>query len=228
MGVILSIAIDGPAGAGKSTVAREVARKLKITYIDTGAMYRALTYAALQQSLSLEDGEKLRQLLDSIELSLYWIDGVQHVSLNGVDISNEIRSFEVTKHVSTVAQHPMVREKMVQIQQEMARKQEVVMDGRDIGTHVLPQASLKIFLNASIKERAWRRYKELIEKGETPDLQQVEQEMATRDQMDIQRETAPLRPASDAIIVDTTGMGIDEVIDKIITLYQSRVKGEKA
>jgi len=224
----LSIAIDGPAGAGKSTVAREVARKLKITYIDTGAMYRALTYAALQQSLSLEDGEKLRQLLDSIELSLYWIDGVQHVSLNGVDISNEIRSFEVTKHVSTVAQHPMVREKMVQIQQEMARKQEVVMDGRDIGTHVLPQASLKIFLNASIKERAWRRYKELIEKGETPDLQQVEQEMATRDQMDIQRETAPLRPASDAIIVDTTGMGIDEVIDKIITLYQSRVKGEKA
>jgi cytidylate kinase len=228
VGVILSIAIDGPAGAGKSTVAREVARKLKITYIDTGAMYRALTYAALQQSLSLEDGEKLRQLLDSIELSLYWIDGVQHVSLNGVDISNEIRSFEVTKHVSTVAQHPMVREKMVQIQQEMARKQEVVMDGRDIGTHVLPQASLKIFLNASIKERAWRRYKELIEKGETPDLQQVEQEMATRDQMDIQRETAPLRPASDAIIVDTTGMGIDEVIDKIITLYQSRVKGEKA
>lgn len=224
----MSIAIDGPAGAGKSTVAREVARKLKITYIDTGAMYRALTYAALQQSLSLEDGEKLRQLLDSIELSLYWIDGVQHVSLNGVDISNEIRSFEVTKHVSTVAQHPMVREKMVQIQQEMARKQEVVMDGRDIGTHVLPQASLKIFLNASIKERAWRRYKELIEKGETPDLQQVEQEMATRDQMDIQRETAPLRPASDAIIVDTTGMGIDEVIDKIITLYQSRVKGEKA
>lgn len=222
----MSIAIDGPAGAGKSTVAREVARKLKITYIDTGAMYRALTYAALQQSISLEDGEKLRQLLDSIDLSLHWVDGMQHISLNGADISQEIRSLEVSKNVSSVAKHPIIREKMVQLQQEMAQTQEVVMDGRDIGTHVLPEAQLKIFLTASIEERARRRYTELVEKGENPDLHQLEQDIAARDRMDSERETAPLRPASDSIMLDTTGMGINEVIDKIISLYNCNVGGE--
>ena len=222
----MSIAIDGPAGAGKSTVAREVARKLKITYIDTGAMYRGLTYAALEQSLPLEDGDQLRQLLDSIHLSLYWVEGMQHVSLNGIDISNQIRTLQVSKHVSSVAKHPSVREKMVQLQQEMAQTQEVVMDGRDIGTHVLPQAQLKIFLTASIEERAKRRYNELIDKGETADLEQLKKDIATRDRMDSEREIAPLRPASDALMVDTTGMGINEVIDKIISLYQCKVGGE--
>ncbi len=222
----MSIAIDGPAGAGKSTVAREVARKLKITYIDTGAMYRGLTYAALEQSLPLEDGDQLRQLLDSIHLSLYWVEGMQHVSLNGIDISNQIRTLQVSKHVSSVAKHPSVRERMVQLQQEMAQTQEVVMDGRDIGTHVLPQAQLKIFLTASIEERAKRRYNELVDKGETADLEQIKKDIAARDRMDSEREIAPLRPASDALMVDTTGMGINEVIDEIISLYQCKVGGE--
>lgn len=224
----MSISIDGPAGAGKSTVAREVARRLKITYIDTGAMYRALTYAAMEQSVSLEDGEKLRKLLDSLDLSLYWVEGVQHISINGVDISLQIRTMQVSKHVSSVAKHSIVREKMVQLQREMAQKQEVVMDGRDIGTHVLPQAQLKVFLTASIEERAKRRYNELIERGESADLEQLELDIAARDRMDSERETAPLRPASDAIILDTTGMGINEVIDRIISLYQCNVGGEGA
>lgn len=224
----MCIAIDGPAGAGKSTVAREVARKLKITYIDTGAMYRALTYAALEKAISLEDGEKLRKLLDSIDLSLHWVEGVQHVTLNGVDISNEIRTIHVSQCVSSVAKHRIVREKMVQLQQGMAQTEQVVMDGRDIGTHVLPEAQLKIFLTASIQERARRRYQERIDKGESADLQQLEKDIAARDRMDSEREIAPLRPASDAIMLDTSGMGIDEVVDEIISLYRSKIGGEGA
>lgn len=228
MGVKVCIAIDGPAGAGKSTVAREVARKLKITYIDTGAMYRALTYAALEKAISLEDGEKLRKLLDSIDLSLHWVEGVQHVTLNGVDISNEIRTIHVSQCVSSVAKHRIVREKMVQLQQGMAQTEKVVMDGRDVGTHVLPEAQLKIFLTASIQERARRRYQERIDKGESADLQQLEKDIAARDRMDSEREIAPLRPASDAIMLDTSGMGIDEVVNEIISLYRSKIGGEGA
>lgn len=224
----MCIAIDGPAGAGKSTVAREVARKLKITYIDTGAMYRALTYAALEKAISLEDGEKLRKLLDSIDLSLHWVEGVQHVTLNGVDISNEIRTIHVSQCVSSVAKHRIVREKMVQLQQGMAQTEKVVMDGRDVGTHVLPEAQLKIFLTASIQERARRRYQERIDKGESADLQQLEKDIAARDRMDSEREIAPLRPASDAIMLDTSGMGIDEVVNEIISLYRSKIGGEGA
>lgn len=224
----MSIAIDGPAGAGKSTVAKEVARKLNMVYIDTGAMYRALTLAGLNGEVSLEDGECLRALLDEMDLFLYCKDGAQRVSLNGEDITEKIRTQKVSQHVSKVARHRIVREKMVQLQQEMARRQEVVMDGRDIGTHVLPDAELKIFLTASIEERANRRFQELLARGENPNLKGLMEDIANRDRMDSERETAPLRQAPDAILLDTTGMTIEQVIDHIISLYKDKSGGRGA
>ncbi|MBN6188575.1 (d)CMP kinase [Aneurinibacillus sp. BA2021] len=223
----MKIAIDGPAGAGKSTVAQRVAKRLGVLYVDTGAMYRAVTLTAMRQACPLEDEQRLRSLLDAMELTLTISDGAQHVYVNGEDVTEAIRSLEVTRRVSTVAALPLVREKLVEMQRCMASRQDVVMDGRDIGTSVLPDAELKIFLTASIEERARRRLQELEQKGMEADYAQLLREIEERDRKDSERKTAPLKQAADAIRVDTTGLDIDEVVDRIISLHKERV-GERA
>ncbi|MEC3884682.1 (d)CMP kinase [Halobacillus litoralis] len=220
----MTIAIDGPAAAGKSTVAKKVAEKLSFIYVDTGAMYRALTWKALKQGVSLEDEDGLAQLLSQSELNLIQSDSGQRVILDQQDVSDEIRTAEVTNQVSIVAKHKNVREEMVQRQQELVKDKGVVMDGRDIGTHVLPDAEVKIFMIASVEERAERRHKENIEKGFSSDLQQLKEEIRKRDEIDSNREIAPLVKAEDAIEIDTTSMNIDQVVEGILNIVNDRRK----
>ncbi|RDY70109.1 (d)CMP kinase [Halobacillus sp. SY10] len=224
----MTIAIDGPAAAGKSTVAKKVAEKLSFIYVDTGAMYRALTWKALKQGISLEDEDGLAQLLSQSDLNLVQSDAGQRVILDQRDVSEEIRTAEVTNQVSIVAKHKNVREEMVQRQQELVKDKGVVMDGRDIGTHVLPDAEVKIFMIASVEERAERRHKENLEKGFPSDLKQLKEEIRKRDEIDSNREIAPLVKAEDAIEIDTTSMNIDEVVEGILTIVNEKwEKGEK-
>lgn len=212
------IAIDGPAGAGKSTVARLVAQKLNYLYIDTGAMYRALTYKAMKRNIPLKDGELLTQLAHNTKIELMNKKGNISVICDGKDITQEIRDPEVSKNVSLVALVPGVREKMVQAQRYMARKGGVVMDGRDITTVVLPQADCKIFLTASVEERAKRRCKELTEKGYQVSLEKVEEDIYQRDLLDIKREVGPLIQATDAYVIDSTGLTVDSIVERIFDL----------
>ena len=195
----ISIAIDGPAAAGKSTVAKLVAEKLSYIYIDTGAMYRALTLKALTKDVNLENAMELYTLLTQTQIQLVPEKGGQFVYLDGNDVTDKIRSQEVTNSVSIVSKHQSVREEMVSRQQRLAEGGGVVMDGRDIGTHVLPQAEVKVFLVASVEERAVRRHTENLEKGYSSDLQQLKEEIEKRDKLDSEREVAPLKKASDAI-----------------------------
>ncbi|MBM7645312.1 cytidylate kinase [Scopulibacillus daqui] len=218
----IQIAIDGPAAAGKSTVAKKVADVLSYIYIDTGAMYRALTYKALKKDIDLHDGAALGMLLDETTIKLVPSENGQKVLVNGEDVTEEIRYQNVTNHVSLVSQHGEVREEMVKRQREMATEGGVVMDGRDIGTHVLPNAEVKIFLKASVEERALRRYKEQKQKGiETP-LDQLKEEIATRDKLDSEREISPLIKAEDAFEIDTTSMSIEDVVNLILKKVKER------
>jgi CMP/dCMP kinase len=219
---LLSIAIDGPAGAGKSTVAKQVAERLSFIYIDTGAMYRALTYKALSLGADLNDGIALEAVLESTQIELKKTEEGQAVYLDGRDVSEEIRSAEVTNNVSFVARQKEVRIEMVKRQQRLAESGGVVMDGRDIGTHVLPNAELKIFLIASVDERARRRYEENLAKGFDADFEQLKSEIALRDKRDSEREAAPLRKAEDAIELDTTSMTITEVVSSILNHAEER------
>ena len=202
----ISIAIDGPAAAGKSTVAKLVAEKLFFIYIDTGAMYRALTLKALTKDVNLENAMELYTLLTQTQIQLVPEKGGQFVYLDGNDVTDKIRSQEVTNSVSIVSKHQSVREEMVSRQQRLAAGGGVVMDGRDIGTHVLPQAEVKVFLVASVEERAVRRHTENLEKGYSSDLQQLKEEIEKRDKLDSEREVAPLKKASDAMLIDTTAL----------------------
>ena len=212
----IQIAIDGPASSGKSTVAKIIAKDFGYTYLDTGAMYRAATYIALKHQLEAENVEQLLELLAQHPISFGRSEeGEQLVFVGDVDITYPIRENEVTNHVSTFAALPAVREKLVALQQEIAQNGGIVMDGRDIGTVVLPQAELKIFLVASVDERAERRYKENIAKGIETDLETLKDEIAARDYKDSHRETSPLKQAEDAVYLDTTGLTIEEVVDKI-------------
>jgi cytidylate kinase len=220
----IQIAIDGPAAAGKSTVAKLVARKLSYLYIDTGAMYRALTYKALKSGADLENEQELAKILNHTNIELVQENAKQRVLLDGLDVSDEIRSHEVTKHVSTVSKHPLVRKEMVERQRELAQKGGIVMDGRDIGTHVLPNAEVKIFLVATVEERAKRRHKENLAKGFESDLVQLMKDIALRDKMDSEREASPLKKADDAIELDTTSMSIEDVVDNIMKLVKERVR----
>ena len=204
----ISIAIDGPAAAGKSTVAKLVAEKLSYIYIDTGAMYRALTLKALTKDVNLENAMELYTLLTQTQIQLVPEKGGQFVYLDGNDVTDKIRSQEVTNSVSIVSKHQSVREEMVSRQQRLAAGGGVVMDGRDIGTHVLPQAEVKVFLVASVEERAVRRHTENLEKGYPSDLQQLKEEIEKRDKLDSEREVAPLKKASDAVLIDTTALSI--------------------
>ena len=212
----IQIAIDGPASSGKSTVAKIIAKDFGYTYLDTGAMYRAATYIALQHQINPEESTQLLDLLDQYPISFGRSeDGEQLVYVGDVDVSHPIRENTVTNAVSAFAAIPAIREKMVALQQEIAQQGGIVMDGRDIGTVVLPQAELKIFLVASVDERAERRYKENLSKGIETDLETLKEEIAARDYKDSHRETSPLKQAEDAIYLDTTGLSILEVVKKI-------------
>lgn len=219
----ISIAIDGPAAAGKSTVAKLVAEKLSYIYIDTGAMYRALTYKALKHQADLENELQLNDLLLDTKIELIPENGTQLIFLDGEDVTSEVRTSNVTNSVSIVARHSLVREEMVRRQQSFAVKGGVVMDGRDIGTHVLPNAEVKVFLLASVEERANRRHAENINKGYPSDLKKLQEEIALRDKLDSEREVAPLKKADDAFEIDTTQLGIQDVVAKILTLAEERI-----
>jgi cytidylate kinase len=219
----ISIAIDGPAAAGKSTVAKIVAENLSYLYIDTGAMYRALTYKAIANKLNLEDENILINILLETKIELLPSDNGQLVFLDNVNVTNEIRSAEVTNSVSIVSKHQKVREEMVARQRDFAKNGGVVMDGRDIGTYVLPHAEVKVFLLASVEERAERRHSENLTKGYPSDLEKLKYEIALRDKIDSEREIAPLKKAEDAIEIDTTSMTIPEVVEKIMALVHERI-----
>ncbi|UBR29189.1 (d)CMP kinase [Bacillus sp. SD-4] len=212
----ISIAIDGPAAAGKSTVAKVVAKKLSYVYIDTGAMYRTITYAALEQKVDIENEEQLMEVVKNVKIEFQQGENTQLVFLNGQDVSEVIRTPEVTNRVSIVAKHRLVREEMVRRQQELAEKGGVVMDGRDIGTYVLPDAEVKIFMLASVEERAERRHLENMNKGFDSNLEQLKEEIAQRDKLDSEREVSPLKKADDALELDTTSLSIEEVVQKIM------------
>ena len=219
----IQIAIDGPAAAGKSTIAKIAAGKLGYTYIDTGAMYRALTHKALKLGIHINDGKKLEDLLceTTIEL-LPRVEG-QTVLLDGKDVTDEIRTTAVTNSVSAVATHSGVRKLMVEKQRNLSNKAGIVMDGRDIGTAVLPDAELKVFMTASVEERAGRRHIENSKRGINSSLEQLKSEISERDRADTERVSSPLRQAEDAIFIDTTSMSIDEVAEMISQLAKERL-----
>ncbi|MGE5704394.1 MAG: (d)CMP kinase [Clostridia bacterium] len=212
----MKIAIDGPAGAGKSTVAKQTASRLRFVYIDTGAMYRALAWAAVEQGLSLEDEQGVSDLLEAGKIRLSRENDTQHVWWNDKDITEKIRTPQISQYASIVAGHPKVRKQMLHLQRRLADEGNVIMDGRDIGTHVLPDADVKIFLTASIEERASRRLTELKQKGVETTLDELIAEIAERDKRDSEREVAPLRKAEDAVLVDTTGRSINEIVEQIL------------
>lgn len=213
----IAIAIDGPAGAGKSTIAKMISKTLKILYLDTGAMYRAVALKAIREDIDTLDGEKLSKLVQNIDIKVVYSGEVQQIFLDGEDVSSLIRTPEVSIGASNVAIVPEVRIKMVELQREIASKNSVVMDGRDIGTYVLPKAELKIFLTASVVERAKRRYNELVSKGmANVNLDDVKKDIEYRDKNDSSREFAPLSKASDAVEIDTTDLTIDQVAKKIM------------
>lgn len=218
----IAIAIDGPAAAGKSTVAKKIAEKLNYIYIDTGAMYRALTLKALENQVDPNDEQSLSDLLLKTEIKLIQVDSNQRVLLDNKDVSEEIRNEIVTQNVSAVAKHRLIRKEMVERQRGFVDETNVVMDGRDIGSHVIPDADVKIFLVASVEERALRRYKENKEKGFQADLAQLKQEIADRDRFDMEREVSPLVKADDAIELDTTSLSIDQVVEEILQIIEQK------
>lgn len=214
----MTIAMDGPAGAGKSTVAKLVAEKLHIHYVDTGAMYRAIAYGVLHNSASMDEAA-IHETVKTMKITVQYIENVQHVYVDGVDVSDRIRTPEVSSAASQLAVYAVVREKLLDLQREIAREWDVVMDGRDIGTVVLPNADLKIYITADASERARRRALEMEQKGEKNiDLVWMENEIRQRDARDMNRAISPLRQAEDAVLVDTTHMTIDEVVNTICQL----------
>lgn len=217
----LKIAIDGPAGAGKSTIAKAVAKTLGFVYIDTGAMYRAIGLAAHRRGIDTTDAAAVSAILDEIEVSISHDARGQRVYLNKEDVSEEIRLPEISVAASHVAVIPAVRLKLVELQRKLAQQTDVIMDGRDIGTYVLPDAQLKIFLTADLAERARRRYAELTEKGVATTLDAVTEDMAFRDKNDSSRDFAPLKPAHDSVLVDSTAMTLDETVEKITHFAQA-------
>lgn len=219
----IQIAIDGPAGAGKSTVAKIVAEKLQFTYIDTGAMYRAVTYQAMQNNVALEDGAALTALATTMAITLQPSADGQLIFIDGQEVTQVVRTPEVTANVSQVAAHAGVREVMVELQQELARAGGVVMDGRDIATHVLPQAELKIYMSATVEERARRRFIDNEQRGIASTLEELQVAIAERDRQDSEREASPLIQAPDALFLDTTHLSIDEAADEILTLAHNKM-----
>ncbi len=214
----MNVAIDGPAGAGKSTIAKAIAKKMGYVYVDTGAMYRAMALYFLRENISKDDEAKISASVDNIKVSIKYEDGAQHVILNDEDVTGLIRTEEVGNMASATSVYSAVRTKLVALQQELAKTTDVIMDGRDIGTVVLPNADVKVFLTASVACRAKRRFDELTAKGVEADYDQIAKDIEERDYRDSHREISPLKQADDAILVDSSEMTIDEVVNTIIDL----------
>lgn len=221
----VAVAIDGPSGAGKSTIARILAADLGFVYVDTGALYRTVGLAVLGAGLDVHDEAAVIPLLSTLQVSLGYRDGVQRVFLNGEDVSDRIRTPEVSMAASAVSALPAVRRFLFDLQQDTARRQNVIMDGRDIGTVVLPFAKVKIFLTASAEDRAQRRFEELCEKGVTTTYEEVLADMKQRDYNDSHRAAAPLRPAEDAVMVDTSGNTLEQSVALLKSLVEERLEG---
>lgn len=211
-----SIAIDGPAGAGKSTIAKRIAKHLNFIYVDTGAMFRALALYFIRNNISPDEKEKIKNACNNADITIEYLNGEQQVILNGENVSHLIRTEEVGNMASAASVYPSVRLKLVELQRNLAKKANVVMDGRDIGTYVLPNADLKIYLTAGSSERARRRYLELKERGIAADISEIEKDIIERDKRDMNRDFAPLRQAEDAILIDSSDMTIEEVNETII------------
>lgn len=218
-----NIAIDGPAGAGKSTIAKQLAKKLGYIYVDTGAMYRAISLYLIRKNIAADDVDGIKSVLDDINIKLEYDNGTQVVMLNGENVNGLIRTEEVGAMTSASSKNACVREKLVELQRAIAAEKDVIMDGRDIGTCVLPNANLKIYLTASSKTRAERRWKEYQEKGIECDINKIEEDIIARDNQDMTREVSPLKQADDAVLVDSSDMTIDEVIDNIYNLANERM-----
>ena len=221
---MINVAIDGPAGAGKSTVAKAVAKKLNLIYLDTGAMYRATAYFALQQNIDVQDEEKVKPMLENMQMDIVFEDGAQQIYVNGVNTTPYLREHYMSKAASDISALPSVRYKMVDLQRQFASSRDVVLDGRDIGTFVLPNANCKFFMTATPVERANRRYKELVEKGQQVDFDALLNDIMQRDYNDSHRAVAPLKQADDALYLDTTDMTIDQVVAKVVEVVKSKTK----
>lgn len=218
-----SIAIDGPAGAGKSTIARNIAARLGFIYVDTGAMYRAMAVYFIDNSVNTDSEDDIAKACENVSINIVYEDGLQQVILNGENITGRLRTEEVGNTASKTAVYAPVRRKLVELQQEIAKTTDVVMDGRDIGTCVLPNATCKIYLTASVETRAERRFKELQAKGVEADIEEIKRDIADRDYRDMNREVSPLKQAEDAVLVDSSKMDIEEVTEAIIEIYKSGV-----
>lgn len=218
----IRIAIDGPAGAGKSTIAKLAAETLNYTYVDTGAMYRAITYKSLQQELDLSDEDQLLNELMKTTIDLQPTENGQQVYLDGENVSEAIRNQEVTNHVSEVAAHARIREEMVKRQMILASSGGIIMDGRDIGTHVIPDAELKIFMSATVEERARRRFEDNVKRGMDADIEKLKEDITRRDKLDSEREASPLVQAEDALYLDTTALTIEQVVSEIVRLAKQK------
>ena len=218
--MVYNIAIDGPAGAGKSTIAKLVAKELSFIYVDTGAMYRAMALYLLKNNVNKENAEEISKVCQGADISIEYQDGVQIVLLNGENVNDYLRTEEVGNMASASSVNGDVRKKLLELQRKLAASANVVMDGRDIGTVVLPNADVKVYLTASVEVRAQRRYKELIEKGQAADLEQIKKDIEERDYRDMNRDIAPLRQAEDAVLVDSSYMSIDENVQAILDLIK--------
>lgn len=219
---MLNIALDGPAGSGKSTIAKAISKKLNILYLDTGAMYRACGVYANGLGVDCKDEKAVNEIIDGVKISVKYVNGAQRTFLDGVDVSERIRENEVSMFASDISAHQKVREKLVELQREIASGIDCVLDGRDIGTHVLPNAKFKFYVTASLEERAKRRFIELTMKGQVVDPDALKEEIAKRDYNDSHRKFAPLRQADDAILLDTSNMSVDEVVNFVLEHINKR------
>lgn len=217
-----SIAIDGPAGSGKSSVAKEVAKKLDFMYVDTGALYRAFALFVLRSGVDYTKEEAVKDILKDVIISVKYIDGMQHVFISDEDVTDLIRSEEVGNVASKTSSYKEVRKSLFNTQRDIVNTADIVMDGRDIGTVIIPEADLKVFLTASVEARAKRRYNQLLQKGKNPDIEKIKEDLIIRDKQDTTRETAPLKRAEDAFYLDSSDIGKDEVVDIIIELFKER------
>ena len=224
--MIYNIAIDGPAGAGKSTIARRVAKELSFIYVDTGAMYRAMALYLLRREVNKDDTEQIGNICQDAEISIEYQNGEQIVLLNDENVNSYLRTEEVGNMASVSSAVPRVREKLLSLQRKLAKDMSVVMDGRDIGTTILPDADVKIYLTASSLTRAKRRYLELQEKGTVCNLDEIQKDIEERDQRDMNREISPLRQAKDAVLVDSSDLTIQQVVDRILQIFRSKTTGE--
>lgn len=220
----INIAIDGPAGAGKSTIAKRIAKELSFIYVDTGAMYRAMAIHLLRMQTPKEDEEAIAANCQSASISIVYVNGEQQVLLDGENVTGELRTEAVGNMASYSSANPKVREKLLELQRKLAREHDVVMDGRDIGTTILPDADVKIYLTASVETRALRRFQELEEKGEACELSVIEKDIEERDYRDMHREISPLCQAKDAILVDSSHMNIEQVVERILDIYREKTE----